>query len=114
LPEYYEWRSRSGCYFCFFQQRIEWVGLSRKHPEKFQQALEMEKEDSETGERYTWVAGESLKELTDPERIHEIETSFQRRVASTGSIAPNTPLAKVFSLDVNDDEGNESCLICHL
>ena len=41
LPEYYEWRSRSGCYFCFFQQRIEWVGLSRKHPEKFQQALEI-------------------------------------------------------------------------
>lgn len=114
LPAYYEWRSRSGCYFCFFQQRIEWVGLSRKHPEKFQQALEMEKEDSETGERYTWVAGESLKELTDPKRIHEIEKSFQRRVASTGSIAPNTPLAKVFSLDINDDEGNESCLICHL
>ena len=21
LPSYYEWRSRSGCYFCFFQQR---------------------------------------------------------------------------------------------
>lgn len=27
LPEYYRWRSRSGCYFCFFQQKIEWVGL---------------------------------------------------------------------------------------
>jgi 3'-phosphoadenosine 5'-phosphosulfate sulfotransferase (PAPS reductase)/FAD synthetase len=26
LPEYYQWRSRSGCYFCFFQQRNEWVG----------------------------------------------------------------------------------------
>ena len=25
FPEYYKWRSRSGCYFCFFQQRIEWV-----------------------------------------------------------------------------------------
>ena len=22
LPKYYEWRSRSGCYFCFFQQGI--------------------------------------------------------------------------------------------
>lgn len=114
LPEYYEWRSRSGCYFCFFQQRIEWVGLFRKHPDKFQQALGMEKEDPETGERYTWVAGESLKELTAPERIHEIEASFHRRIASISNIAPNTPLAKVFSLDVNDDGGNESCLICHL
>ncbi|HNT34020.1 MAG TPA: phosphoadenosine phosphosulfate reductase family protein, partial [bacterium] len=27
LPDYYRWRSRSGCYFCFFQQRREWVGL---------------------------------------------------------------------------------------
>ena len=23
LPEYYEWRTRSGCTFCFFQQKIE-------------------------------------------------------------------------------------------
>jgi len=114
LPQYYEWRSRSGCYFCFFQQRIEWVGLSRRHPEKFQQALEMEKEDSETGERYTWTAGERLGELVKPERIHEIEVSFAKRAASTGKIAPNTPLSKVFSLNEANDEDNESCLICHL
>lgn len=114
LPQYYEWRSRSGCYFCFFQQRIEWVGLSRRHPEKFQQALEMEKEDSETGERYTWTAGESLGELVKPERIHEIEVSFAKRTASTGKIAPNTPLSKVFSPNEANDEDNESCLICHL
>jgi hypothetical protein len=24
VPEYYEWRSRSGCFFCFFQRREEW------------------------------------------------------------------------------------------
>ena len=29
LPTYYAWRSRSGCYFCFFQQRVESVGLLR-------------------------------------------------------------------------------------
>jgi len=114
LPEYYEWRSRSGCYFCFFQQRIEWIGLLRKHPEKFHQALEMEKEDPETGERYTWIAGESLKELTDPKRIHEIATNFQRRVASTGNVAPNTPLSKLFVLDANNNQESDSCLICHL
>nr|MBC8555351.1 phosphoadenosine phosphosulfate reductase family protein [Candidatus Brocadiales bacterium] len=28
LPKYYEWRSRSGCYFCFFQRKIEWIRLS--------------------------------------------------------------------------------------
>jgi hypothetical protein len=27
LPTYYRWRSRSGCTFCFYQQKIEWVRL---------------------------------------------------------------------------------------
>ena len=31
LPEYYEWRTRSGCTFCFFQQKIEWVRLRERH-----------------------------------------------------------------------------------
>ena len=26
-------RSRSGCFFCFFQQKIEWVWLLEQHPE---------------------------------------------------------------------------------
>ena len=29
LPAYYQWRTRSGCYFCFFQRKSEWVGLIR-------------------------------------------------------------------------------------
>ena len=32
LPDYYRWRSRSGCTFCFYQQKIEWVRLMREHP----------------------------------------------------------------------------------
>lgn len=35
LPKYYEWRSRSGCYFCFYQKKIEWIGLSENHPDLF-------------------------------------------------------------------------------
>ena len=29
LPDYYEWRTRSGCYFCFYQRKAEWIGLGR-------------------------------------------------------------------------------------
>ena len=114
LPEYYEWRSRSGCYFCFFQQRIEWLGLSQRHPEKFQKAMEMEKFNPETGERYTWVPGESLLDLILPERVEEIKVNFQSRVAVTGKLVPNTPLSKIFKLDEGSDTGEGSCLICHL
>lgn len=115
LPKYYEWRSRSGCYFCFFQQRIEWIGLLKKHPDKFQKAMEMEKEDPETGERYTWISGESLQELIKPERIEQIEERFRSKT-TTAKLAPNTPLVKIFSSDIDfsDDGDNESCLICHL
>lgn len=43
LPKYYEWRSRSGCTFCFFQQKIEWVRLKERHPEAFEEAKRYEK-----------------------------------------------------------------------
>ncbi|MBC7130824.1 phosphoadenosine phosphosulfate reductase [Candidatus Bathyarchaeota archaeon] len=114
LPKYYEWRSRSGCYFCFFQQRIEWIGLYKRHPEKFQQAMEMEKEDPVTGERFTWVPGESLRELIRPERIQQIEANFQKKLLVMNKSVPNMPLSKVFALDVSCDEGDEPCLICQL
>jgi len=115
LPEYYEWRSRSGCYFCFFQRRTEWIGLSRKHPELFQKAMEMEKENPETGEKYTWIAGESLEELVRPERVKEIEEDFYKREASKNGIFPDTPLARLCNANCGKcvDENN-SCLICHL
>ena len=39
IPKYYEWRSRSGCYFCFFQRKAEWAGLKERHPEDFERAI---------------------------------------------------------------------------
>ena len=62
VPEYYKWRTRSGCYFCFFQRRSEWVGLKTHHPDLFERAKRYEEEFFErSGEKYTWVAGESLE-----------------------------------------------------
>lgn len=48
-PEYYSWRSRSGCTFCFFQQKIEWVRLAQHHPDEFQKAVSYEKTALEGG-----------------------------------------------------------------
>lgn len=60
LPKYYDWRSRSGCTFCFFQRKIEWIRLRERHPEAFEEAKSYEKrsETSENGETFTpkhWV-----------------------------------------------------------
>lgn len=85
FPEYYKWRSRSGCYFCFFQQRIEWVGLLENHPDLFMKAMAFEKEN--TG--YSWNQREFLRDLMKPERIAEIKEDYKRRQASMRSNEKN-------------------------
>ena len=97
LPEYYKWRSRSGCYFCFFQRKIEWVGLLENHPELFERAEQYEKCNSETGEQYTWSEGESLEELSRPERVAQIKAEYAEQVVSYQGWSPNSPLIRVLS-----------------
>jgi hypothetical protein len=111
IPSYYKWRSRSGCYFCFFQQKSEWVGLLETHPDLFELAKQYEKVNPATGEAYTWSQGESLQELSQPERVQEIK---QRRLRVLNSQTPesNRPLFEVLGGEDEDDE--RACLICDL
>lgn len=61
LPDYYEWRSRSGCFFCFYQQIGEWQGLKERHPDLFERAKAYEV--MKGGRQYTWVDGRSLDDV---------------------------------------------------
>ena len=76
-------RTRSGCFFCFYQQKIEWVWLLEQHPELYAKAITYEKEG------YTWMA-ESLEALNKPERVaaikkeHFLRISRQNRKSRTG------------------------------
>src|SRR4029077_4002208 len=80
LPDYYRWRSRSGCTFCFFQQKIEWVNLMREHPEAFEEAKRYEKNAIDHGSPFTWSDRKSLDELAEPERVKQIEHEHQIRL----------------------------------
>lgn len=111
LPEYYKWRSRSGCYFCFFQQRIEWVGLLENHPDLYWKAASFERVDATTGERYTWSNKESLLELAKPERIAQIKAEHQRRQNNL-SVQTSSKLTDLLADDEETDE--QACLVCHL
>jgi len=114
LPKYYEWRSRSGCYFCFFQQKMEWVGLLENHPGLFETAKAYERFDEKTGERYTWVQGESLEELAQPDRIVQIKENYEKRkLREANSFKGNQKLNDLWNEDFEDDE-EASCNICHL
>jgi len=116
-PKYYEWRSRSGCTFCFFQQKIEWVHLKERHPEAFEEAKALEKDALEHGSPFTWSAGESLLDLEKPERVAQITADFELRKARTRANAPINPLRPIDVVNIDDiygeDEGGGSCLICH-
>jgi 3'-phosphoadenosine 5'-phosphosulfate sulfotransferase (PAPS reductase)/FAD synthetase len=112
LPRYYDWRSRSGCYFCFYQQKKEWVGLKENHLALFEKAKAFEKYDPKTGERYTWNQGESLDELA--ERAPEIMEEYQKRKARDATaFKGNQKLKDVWGDDLDDGE-DLSCNICHL
>lgn len=115
LPKYYSWRTRSGCTFCFFQQKIEWARLLEHHPEDFEEAKRYEKTAVESGSPFTWSQGESLTELAKPERIAEIKADHERRVARLKArIQPNPLRVQFEPLDIDDLYGQtKACLACH-
>ena len=115
LPSYYRWRSRSGCTFCFFQQKIEWVRLMDEHPDAFEEAKAYEKNAVEHGSPFTWSQGESLDELSRPERIAQIRDDHARRVARLRERQPINPLrAEPEPLDIDVVYGSTKvCLACH-
>lgn len=113
LPDYYRWRSRSGCYFCFFQQRIEWVGLLENHPDLFEKAKSYERCASPGMPAYTWTQRESLEELARPERVAQIKMEHARSMAAQAGRSPNQRLIEVFE-DLMEDTWERACLICSL
>lgn len=110
IPSYYEWRTRSGCFFCFFQRKSEWVGLLERHPELYEEAKKYEKIDIENGIKYTWSEGESLEDLARPERVAQIKAKALEQQAK-GSNKLGKALVNILD---DDDTENGSCIVCHL
>ena len=115
LPEYYQWRTRSGCTFCFFQQKIEWVRLRERHPDYFEEAKSYEKNAIEHGSPFTWSQGEPLTELEKPERILQIQLDHEERLRRTRAKKVLNPLRPdAEPIDIDDLYGRAKvCLACH-
>lgn len=93
-------RTRSGCFFCFFQQKIEWVWLYEQHPEQFSKAVEYEKDG------YSWMDDERLEDLIQPVRIEQIKEDHLKRLAQLSNKKSNK------LLDILDDGAEEGCAVC--
>ena len=121
IPEYYKWRSRSGCYFCFFQRQDEWLGLKRKHPKLFEQAKKIEENVSqrkfdwsnaklmEAGIGYTWNQTGTLDEIV--EYAEKKEKNGKIKTAKKPRARWQDALKAEFE---EDDEEDKACLICSL
>lgn len=119
-PKYYEWRSRSGCTFCFFQQKIEWVRLKERHPQAYEDAKALEKDALEHGSPFTWSKGESLGELEQPARVFQIVEDYEQRKRRELANRPINPLRPALAEgceDIDDlfgeEEGGGACVVCH-
>lgn len=95
-------RSRSGCFFCFFQQKIEWVWLYEQHPDRFSKAMEYEKDG------YTWMQNETLEELTKPERIQQVKEEYLKRTQRKSN--KTSP----YLVDILDEAEGEGCASCFI
>ncbi len=115
LPDYYSWRTRSGCTFCFFQQKIEWVRLKEQHPEAFEEAKAYEKNAVENGSPFTWSQGESLADIEKPTRIDQIKREHKLRILRSRSKVQSNPLRPDSEpLDIDDLYGQSKiCVACH-
>ena len=127
LPSYYEWRTRSGCYFCFYQRKAEWVGLSDRHPDLFEKAVAIEqkvlrdagvngdanfKDQAMRGRQYTWSGGETLIQLRD--RRDEIEERQQAAMARAKKTRTNIPLVEALAEALDEEDDTPPCTVCAL
>ena len=101
VPSYYKWRTRSGCYFCFYQSKKEWLGLKENHPDLYEKAKKYEKDG------YTWRQDMSLSELEDA--ADEINTKKYNQSKGKSNL-----LVNVLDDDVDENNIEKPCLICHL
>jgi 3'-phosphoadenosine 5'-phosphosulfate sulfotransferase (PAPS reductase)/FAD synthetase len=76
LPEYYKWRTRSGCFFCFYQRRVEWAILSIIYPQWFEASTKYEMEHAD-GRMFTWIKDKPLEYIK--ENAQEIIVRYIRK-----------------------------------
>ncbi len=127
LPDYYEWRTRSGCYFCFYQRKAEWVGLAERHPELYERAIAIEQkvlldagvngdadfsERAMAGRQYTWSGGETLVQLRT--RRQEILDKHHASMERIHEARRSIPVLEALVGALDDDDDTSACVVCAL
>jgi 3'-phosphoadenosine 5'-phosphosulfate sulfotransferase (PAPS reductase)/FAD synthetase len=107
-------RTRSGCFFCFYQQKIEWIWLYENNPELFKKAQRYEKDG------FTWIENESLDDLIHPDRIRDIKLKHIDKKQSVSSKKSKTLLNNLLGDEEKgdyfdkEDEDYAGCTVCFI
>ena len=85
MPKYYDWSNRSGCYFCPFQTKMNWINLYENHPDLFMKAKRYEDERNKKTEfkKVGWNMDMLLEDMIKPENIKKIKDSHHKRKNKT-------------------------------
>jgi len=114
MPPYTKWgRTRSGCFFCFYQQKIEWVRLKQRYPDLYEEAKAYEKPNQVNGNIFYWNGNESLTELERPERMAQIEENWNKTQERLLKRQRNRPLAETLGGLEILPQTQQGCLLCH-
>ena len=115
MPPYLDWgRSHSGCYFCFYQKKIEWVRMLEKYPEYFELAEKYEKISDQPGKTFTWIQGMPLGELRKPDNIKIITDNYHIQQEKRKKNRTNKKLIEVLGGMEVDELESTPCLMCQL
>ena len=78
--DYYRWRKRSGCYFCFFQSKHDWINLYENHPKLYFEAMKYEIDAGTTDRktRFGWNTEMALKDMIKPENMQKIKDDYNK------------------------------------
>ncbi|MBT5420478.1 MAG: phosphoadenosine phosphosulfate reductase, partial [Candidatus Cloacimonetes bacterium] len=77
-------------------------------------AMQYEKFDPKTGKKFTWIEGESLEELSKPERVAGIKVWHIKQMEKEKTQKKDRPLHEVFEEALDSEDGDTPCLVCQL
>lgn len=95
-------RSRSGCFFCFYQQKIEWIWLYEQHEDLFEKAMKYEKDG------YSWNEDETLADMIKPARIKQIKLDYIKKSNLNNKIQSDK------LIDILSDDSRPNCMNCFI
>lgn len=105
-PDYYKWRKRSGCYFCFYQSCMDWINLYENHPDLYNKAMSYEYTncDKIKSGRMGFNMEYSLKDMIKPENIKKIKENYQKGLEKRQKHSKLNIVHNLFKEFINEDD----------